>query len=90
MIQRSYYLHQIHDAFEQHSVCAILGPRQCGKTTLAKFYVQELKEVHIFDLENPQDLAMLESPSLTLPPLNGTIVIDEIQRRPDLVPYLRF
>lgn len=90
MIQRSYYLHQIQDAFEQHSVCAILGPRQCGKTTLAKLYIQGLKEVHIFDLENPQDLAMLESPSLTLPPLNGTIVIDEIQRRPDLFPYLRF
>jgi predicted AAA+ superfamily ATPase len=90
MIQRNQYLHQIQEAFEAHAVCAILGPRQCGKTTLAKLYVKGLAPVHIFDLENPQHLAMLESPSLTLPPLEGTIVIDEIQRRPDLFPYLRF
>ncbi|MCX7338326.1 MAG: ATP-binding protein [Alphaproteobacteria bacterium] len=98
MIQRTHYLNQIEEAFLSHSVCALLGPRQCGKTTLAKVYAQKsakgltqgLKNFHFFDLENPQDLAMLESPSLTLPPLNGTIVIDEIQRRPDLFPYLRF
>lgn len=90
MIQRNYYLHQIQEAFESHSVCAILGPHQSGKTTLAKLYTQKLTSVHMFDLENPQDLAMLSSPSLTLPPLRGTILIDEIQRRPDLFPYLRF
>lgn len=90
MIQRNHYLQQIKEAFESHSVCAILGPRQCGKTTLAKLYIRDLPSVHFFDLENPQDLAMLESPSLTLPPLKGTIIIDEIQRRPDLFPYLRF
>lgn len=90
MIQRNHYLQQILEAFEIHSVCAILGPRQCGKTTLAKLYTHSLGQVHFFDLENPQDLAMLESPSLTLPPLDGMIIIDEIQRRPDLFPYLRF
>ena len=90
MIKRDHYLNQIREAFESHSICAILGPRQCGKTTLVKFYAQELLSVHIFDLENPQDLDFLSSPSLTLPSLDGTIIIDEIQRRPDLFPYLRF
>ena len=90
MIPRNHYLHQIQEAFELHAVCAILGPRQCGKTTLAKLYTQNLPSVHFFDLENPQDLAMLESSSLTLQLLKGIIVIDEIQRRPDLFPYLRF
>ena len=90
MIKRENYLRQIHEAFESHSICAILGPRQCGKTTLAKLYAQSLDIVHFFDLENPQNLNMLASPSITLPPLEGTIVIDEIQRRPDLFPYLRF
>ena len=87
MIERKYFLSQIKEAFEMHAVCAILGPRQCGKTTLAKLYTQELSTpVHVFDLENPQDLALLESPSLVLPSLEGTIVVDEIQRRPDLFP----
>ncbi|MDP3533119.1 MAG: ATP-binding protein [Alphaproteobacteria bacterium] len=90
MIQRNHYLLQIKEAFEIHSICAILGPRQCGKTTLAKLYTKNLPEIHLFDLENPQDLAMLDAPSLTLPPLNGIIVIDEIQRKPELFPYLRF
>lgn len=90
MILREQYLKQIGEVLESHAVCALLGPRQCGKTTLAKQYVKNLQSVHIFDLENPQDLAMIESPSLTLPPLQGIIVIDEIQRRPDLFPYLRY
>ena len=90
MILREHYLHQIQETFISHAVCAILGPRQCGKTTLAKLYTQGLISFHIFDLENPQDLAMLESPSLTLSPLKGIVIIDEIQRRPDLFPYLRF
>lgn len=90
MIQREHYLQQIKDAFEIHPICAILGPRQCGKTTLAKQYCRGIKMVHFFDLENPQDLSALEAPSITLPKLSGLIVIDEIQRRPDLFAYLRF
>lgn len=90
MLERNRYLNKIQEAFSIHPVCAILGPRQCGKTTLAKLYTQSLPQVHFFDLENPQDLAVLESASITLPPLEGTIVIDEIQRRPELFPYLRF
>ncbi|MEI8296041.1 MAG: AAA family ATPase, partial [Alphaproteobacteria bacterium] len=64
MIQREHYLRQIKEAFEMHSVCALLGPRQCGKTTLAKQYAKDLSSFHVFDLENPQDLAMLASPSI--------------------------
>jgi len=92
MISRTQYITKIIDAFEIHSVCGILGPRQCGKTTLARLYANEyfnLKEVHYFDLEDPNDLAALENTKLTLESLDGLIVIDEIQRRPELFPYLR-
>jgi predicted AAA+ superfamily ATPase len=67
-------------------VTAILGPRQCGKTTLAR----ALGPTHHFDLENPRDLARLEQPQLALEDLEGLIVIDEIQRQPDLFPLLRY
>ncbi len=67
-------------------VTAILGPRQCGKTTLARTLGAEIT----FDLENPQDLARLEQPQLALEDLTGLIVVDEIQRLPDLFPVLRY
>lgn len=67
-------------------VTAILGPRQCGKTTLAR----TLAATAYFDLENPRDLARLEQPQLALEDLTGLIVIDEIQRLPDLFPLLRY
>ncbi len=67
-------------------VTAILGPRQSGKTTLA----HEFPADHFFDLENPRDAAMLAEPQLALEPLSGLIVIDEIQRAPDLFPLLRY
>ncbi len=67
-------------------VTAILGPRQCGKTTLAR----ALNADAYFDLENPRDLARLEQPQLALEELSGLIVIDEIQRLPNLFPLLRY
>lgn len=67
-------------------VTALLGPRQCGKTTLALTLAAD----SYFDLENPQDLARLEQPQLALEDLTGLIVIDEIQRLPDLFPLLRY
>jgi predicted AAA+ superfamily ATPase len=67
-------------------VTAILGPRQCGKTTLA----QTLNADHHFDLENPRDVARLEQPQLALEDLKGLIAIDEIQRQPGLFPLLRY
>ena len=76
MIKRSYFVNEIEEAFEVHSVCGILGPRQCGKTTLAKYYAQEKQSasVHYFDLEDPTDLSKLESPKLILEPLEGLII----------------
>jgi len=67
-------------------VVAILGPRQCGKTTLA----EAIGADHYFDLENPRDAARLDQPQLALEDLSGVIVIDEIQRLPDLFPLLRY
>lgn len=64
---------------------AILGPRQCGKTTLAR----ELGGDHFYDLENPRDLSAFESAQTLLESLAGLIVIDEVQRKPDLFPVLR-
>jgi predicted AAA+ superfamily ATPase len=70
-------------------ICALLGARQVGKTTLAKSLEQQYSEVNHFDLEDPSDLVMLDSPKLALQNLKGLVVIDEIQRKPDLFPYLR-
>jgi predicted AAA+ superfamily ATPase len=90
MIERTYYLQKIQKELQIQPVCAILGPRQCGKTTLVKQYCKNLKQVHYFDLENPDDLSALQNPSLVLQHLRGFIVIDEIQRLPNLFNYLRF
>lgn len=67
-------------------VTALLGPRQAGKTTLAKTFQPD----HYFDLENPRDLTMLEQPQLALENLEGLIMIDEIQRKPELFSLLRY
>lgn len=87
---REFFLQQISQDFEIVPICALLGPRQCGKTTIARQYSKIYSEkVHYFDLEDYTDLAKLTNPKLTLEPLEGLIIIDEIQRRPDLFPYLR-
>lgn len=69
-------------------VVVLTGPRQCGKTTLARTLVPE-SSVNYFDLEDPLSLARLDEPMTALAPLRGLVVIDEIQRRPDLFPILR-
>ncbi|HJK87145.1 MAG TPA: ATP-binding protein [Candidatus Megaira endosymbiont of Nemacystus decipiens] len=92
MIDRQFYISKIEDLFEVNSVCGILGPRQCGKTTLAKAYAKKYSSeinIHYFDLEDPESLASLDNPKLTLEPLEGLIIIDEIQRRAELFSYLR-
>ncbi|OGB83777.1 hypothetical protein A3F66_03490 [candidate division TM6 bacterium RIFCSPHIGHO2_12_FULL_32_22] len=89
---RERYFKEIVSQFRVHSVCAILGPRQAGKTTLAKMYTEEyLKgDAIFFDLENPIDLSRLENPMLALKDVeHSLIVIDEIQLRPDLFKVLR-
>ena len=79
-------------AFRIHPVVALLGPRQCGKTTLARAYAARKKRFspeNYFDLEDPTDLVRLENPKLALESLKNLIVIDEIQKRPELFPILR-
>lgn len=89
-MERSFIYNQISFQFKVHSICGLLGPRQVGKTTLAKQYAQQFSKVHFFDLENYIDRARLENPLLTLSNLDADlIVIDEIQLRPDLFPTLR-
>jgi predicted AAA+ superfamily ATPase len=69
-------------------IVALLGPRQCGKTTLARA-LAEREPCEFFDLESPVDVRRLSAPMQTLEPLRGLVVIDDIQRRPELFEILR-
>lgn len=91
MMLRAIYLNQIKKHLSVNPICAILGARQVGKTTLARQFAQEYNgQVEFFDLEDPVHLASLETPMLTLSTYSDRLVIiDEIQRRPDLYPILR-
>lgn len=90
MIERSHIRSRIEASLETVPVVAILGARQVGKTTLALAIAAEHDgpTAHL-DLERPSDLALLAEPELALDTLDGLVVIDEIQRRPDLFPVLR-
>jgi predicted AAA+ superfamily ATPase len=88
MIEREADSRLVRTALRRSRVVAILGPRQCGKTTLARQFVPA-NSANYFDFEDPQSLARLEEPGLALRPLKGLVVIDEVQRRPDLFPLLR-
>jgi uncharacterized protein len=70
-------------------VVGLIGARQVGKTTLALDVGRRRGAVHRFDLENPRDLARLGDPMLALEDLRGLVILDEIQRRPELFPVLR-
>ncbi len=70
-------------------VVAILGPRQCGKTTLARMIAATRDDCEVFDLENPVDISRLSAPMQALAPLHGLVIIDEIQRKPELFELLR-
>lgn len=73
-----------------YPVVALLGARQVGKSTLARqLFSAGGSEGRYFDLEDPDDLGLLQNPKFTLAPLRGLVVIDEIQRRPELFPTLR-
>lgn len=85
LIPRPTDLRELERLMGSFPVTAILGPRQCGKTTLAG----ELSADHYFDLENPRDIARLANPQLALEDLGGRIVVDEFQRMPELFPLLR-
>lgn len=93
-IKRPVLLDRIAEELSVSKVVALLGPRQSGKTTIAR----ELCKIspipfhpglNYFDLEDPAHLERLSTPKLALEPLTGLVVIDEVQLRPDLFPVLR-
>lgn len=81
-------LSELNNALARSRVVVLVGPRQSGKTTLARRLIEE-NSVNYFDLEDPASLARLDEPMTALRPLKGLVVIDEVQRRPDLFPVLR-
>ncbi|HEY5958064.1 MAG TPA: ATP-binding protein [Polyangiaceae bacterium] len=88
MLRRRQHLAAIREALDRSRIVVLVGPRQCGKTTLARELVPE-DAVNYFDLEDPGSLSRLDEPMTTLAPLRGLVVLDEIQRRPELFPTLR-
>ena len=88
MIPRPNGIAEIDRTLAIHPIAALLGPRQCGKTTMARM-IAEREPSTYFDLENPVDLRRLTAPLNVLQELSGLVIIDEVQRRPDLFELLR-
>lgn len=89
MVPRPEALERIRRTFRVHPIAALLGPRQCGKTTLARHLAKGERRSAVFDLENPIDRQRLSNPMRALGELEGLVVIDEIQRQPELFEVLR-
>ncbi len=88
-ISRPDFEAEIKESIRYNPVTAILGPRQCGKTTLARL-ISESMESNIFDLEDPADFELLRATAKqVLGNLDGLVILDEIQRNPDLFSLLR-
>ena len=88
MIERTRLLERIRQALNRSKSVALVGPRQVGKTTLAREFLPS-KHPNYFDLENPVSKARLAQPLTALESLQGLVVIDEVQLAPDLFPVLR-
>lgn len=88
MIERRDLKKRIRESLRRSRIVALVGPRQCGKTTLARAFMP-VDSYNYFDLEDPSSLSRLSQPMTALEGLKGLIVIDEIQRMPDLFPVLR-
>lgn len=88
MISRPTLTTAIQTALDRSRIVILLGPRQSGKTTLARRFVPP-ESSNYFDLEDPISLAQLDEPMIALRHLTGLVVIDEVQRRPELFPILR-
>ena len=88
MIERFLYQQKLATAVQRSPITALLGPRQCGKTTLARTFAIE-KHATIFDLESQPDIRRLQNPELALGSLEGLVILDEIQQMPELFSVLR-
>ncbi len=88
MIARSRLVESVRQALSRSRVVSLLGPRQCGKTTVGRELLAA-NSLNYFDLEDPASLARLDEPMTALRELKDLIVIDEVQRRPELFPVLR-
>ena len=88
MIDRKDLVRHVSSALRRSRVVALIGPRQCGKTTLAQKFLDADSQKY-FDLEDPSSLARLDEPMTALQGLKGLVVIDEVQRKPDLFTVLR-
>jgi hypothetical protein len=90
-VARTSHVQLVQKLLRTFPVVAIIGPRQVGKTTLAAQVAaaSRFKRVVRFDLESPVDLARLADPTGALEPLRGLVVLDEVQRLPDVFPLLR-
>ena len=88
MIARDDYTLALRAALERSPVVLLIGPRQCGKSTMARD-LGTSAGVHFFDLEDPAAAAALAQPMTVLRSLRGLVVLDEAQRQPDLFPVLR-
>ena len=80
---------RIREAFSMHPVAVLTGPRQCGKTTLARAIAAQSPVSTYFDLERAVDRRRLATPEVTLGGLEGLVVIDEVQRSPPLFETVR-
>ena len=88
LLSRPQFRSAIGHVLADHPVCALLGPRQCGKTTLAKQYAADRPATYI-DLESTAGRTLLAEPEFALSSLTGLVVIDEIQLMPELFTILR-
>jgi len=90
MLQRSKEIETLRRLLRRYPVVGIIGARQVGKTTLARTFAGSVKApVTFYDLENPEDISRLSDPMLALKRAKGLVVIDEIQRYPELFPVIR-
>lgn len=89
LISRTVHVNRVRWLLQHNPVVAILGPRQIGKSTLAREVAQGRRNVAMFDLERPTDLRRLEDPERVLGSLKGLVILDEVQRRPEIFPVLR-
>lgn len=88
MIARTVFQETIQNALDRSRVVTLIDPRQCGKTTMARLFVPS-DSINYFDLEDPLSLTRLDQPMTALQDLRGLVVIDEVERRPDLFPIVR-